>query len=244
MFTQRIDRRDAEPPSSKTVSWNDDLSIAAGSVLPAIFARHGDPRAIARRGVLHQAGAPLTHVWLVTSGWFGRLRFAGDGADAFTGIHIPGDVIGLDAVARERLPDEVRALTDASVLRLPVDALRSTIAADGAAALEVVRLLADDAAYLREAVFSIGTQSGIERLSTFFLQTYYRLQAAGLSAADAERFPLPLTQVQLGAVTGLTSIHVNRVLKQLREARLLAFRGGTVHILDPAGLQRVAQPDG
>lgn len=220
------------------------LSLASVPLLPAIFVRHNDRREIARRAVLHRAGDPVRHVWLVTAGWFARCRSGPAGTDAFTAVHVPGDVIGLDALHDEQLGDELRALSEATVLRLPLDSLRTAVAADGGAALEVVRLLAADAGYLREALFAIGTQSSVERLTTFFLQTYRRLQGAGLLAANADRFPLPLTQVQLGAVTGLTSVHINRVLKQLRDARLLAFRSGSVHLLDLPGLQREARRRG
>ena len=86
----------------------------------------------------------------------------------------------------------------------------------------------------------MGRQSSAERLGTFLRQTRRRLIAAGLLGEDETRFELPLTQAQLASVTGMTGVHVNRVLRQLRKAGLVDVRGGTVRIEDPIALERQA----
>ena len=65
-----------------------------------------------------------------------------------------------------------------------------------------------------------------------------RLEVVGL--ADGGTFALPLTQIDLADATALTPVHVNRTLRQLREARLVDFRSGRVEIGDLAGLERLA----
>ena len=215
-------------------------STAAAS-LEALFARHDDRRDVHRRSRLHRAGDPLHHACLILQGWFGRFRTGLSGAEAVTAIYLPGDIIGLDALFDARFADDLVVLSDGAVLRLPLDKLREAVAAGGGVALEAARLLAADSGFLREALFAVGTQSSFERLSTFIIQTYDRLVAAGLLAPGIDRFAMPLTQAQLGAVTGLTSVHVNRVLKQLRLAGLLEVRGGTVHVTNLPGLRRAAQ---
>jgi CRP-like cAMP-binding protein len=61
--------------------------------------------------------------------------------------------------------------------------------------------------------------------------------------ADTSGFPLRITKTDLAECLGLTSVHVNRTLRELREAGLSVFRDGRVEILDPAGLRRVAEFD-
>ena len=182
----------------------------------------------------------MSHAYLITHGWFGRFRTNIGGAGAFTAIYLPGDVIGLDALPTGLLHDEVTALMDGAVLRLPLQQLADSIADGGEVAREAVRRLAADSALLREALFAVGAQSSTERLSTFTLQTHDRVIAAGLTLPGGG-FRMPLTQVQLGAVTGLTSVHVNRVLRRLRLEGLIDFQNGIMRVLDLAGLRRATQ---
>lgn len=207
----------------------------------ALFAAANDRHPVRRRAYLHRAGEPLLHAYLVTAGWFGRFRVNAGGTEAFSAVYIPGDVIGLDAMPSGRLDDEVAALVEASVLRLPLERLTESVDQGGPLTREAVRLLVADTGLLRETLFAVGAQSSTERVASFMLQTHGRMIAAGLIPAGADRFRMPLTQVQLGAVTGLTSVHVNRVLRRLRLDGLLDFQGGIVRVLDLPGLRRAAQ---
>lgn len=209
--------------------------------LRAIFLEHGERRQVRRGDVLHTAGDPVRYIHLLVEGWIGRIRANAAGEAAFTALHIADDVIGLDAIAGGLLDDDIVALTDAVVLRVPRDVVRGGVAADMDAAMVLVRLLAAETRFLREALVAVGRQSSIERMSTFVLQTYRRLVAAGLVTEGATRFGLPLTQAQLAAVTGMTGVHVNRVLRMLREAQCVDVRGGMVRIDDMAALEQEAQ---
>jgi CRP-like cAMP-binding protein len=98
-----------------------------------------------------------------------------------------------------------------------------------------------DAAIHREKILSIGRRSAMARIAHIFCELLVRLRIVGL--ASDKSYPLPLTQADLGDVTGLTSVHVNRMLKKLRDDNLLTFRGGTAMIDDWEGLQRLAEFD-
>jgi CRP-like cAMP-binding protein len=98
-----------------------------------------------------------------------------------------------------------------------------------------------DAAIHREKILSIGRRSAMARIAHIFCELLVRLRIVGL--ADDKGFDLPLTQADLADVTGLTSVHVNRMLKKLRDEDLLTFRGGTVTIGDWDRLQRAAEFD-
>lgn len=209
--------------------------------LRAIFRECGEQRRVRRGDRLHAAGRPPQYIYLLEAGWIGRSRVNAAGEAAFTAVHIAGDLVGADAIGGGALADDLFALTNASVLRVATDILRARVSRDPDAAIILVDLLAADAGYLREALLALGRQSSPERLSTFILQTYHRLVAAGLLPSGATRFELPLTQAQMAAVTGMTGVHVNRVLRMLREARYLDVRGGVVRIDDMAALEREAQ---
>ena len=98
-----------------------------------------------------------------------------------------------------------------------------------------------DASIHREWVLSLGRRSALSRMAHLFCELAVRLGIVGL--ADETGYDLALTQTDLAECLGLTPVHVNRTLKQLRERGLVEFRGGRVAIQDRPGLERVAEFD-
>jgi CRP-like cAMP-binding protein len=94
------------------------------------------------------------------------------------------------------------------------------------------------AAWPLDVLASVGHRSAIERTAYFFMKLAERLNLIGL-ATEIE-FKCPLRQYVLADALGLSAIHVNRILRQLRERDLLTFRGGKVKIHDLSGLRRLA----
>jgi CRP-like cAMP-binding protein len=95
-----------------------------------------------------------------------------------------------------------------------------------------------DEAMVVEHLVSVGRRSAMERTAHFFMELAERLSLTGL--ATETEFKCPLSQFVLADALGLTSVHVNRVLRQLRERKLLTLRLGTVHIHDLNGLRKLA----
>ena len=105
------------------------------------------------------------------------------------------------------------------------------------------RLASDDkdAAIHRAWTVSLGRRDAIARVAHLFCELQVRLGIVGL--ADEHGYALPITQAVLAECLGLTSVHVNRVLKELRERNLVEFRGGRVSILDRDGLAEIGEFD-
>ncbi len=89
-----------------------------------------------------------------------------------------------------------------------------------------------------EHLVSVGRRNAIERTAHFFMELAERLNLVGL--AEEAEFKCPLSQYVLADALGLTSIHVNRILRQLRERQLLTLANGTVKIHDLRGLRKIA----
>jgi CRP-like cAMP-binding protein len=98
-----------------------------------------------------------------------------------------------------------------------------------------------DAAIHREWELSLGRRTARAKLAILFCELYTRLEIVGL-AKDLS-YALPLTQTDLGDCTGLTNVHVNRTLRELRISELVQFQDGRVTILDWAGLARAGEFD-
>jgi CRP-like cAMP-binding protein len=99
-----------------------------------------------------------------------------------------------------------------------------------------------DASIQREWTLSLGRRSAIARMAALFCELNVRLGIAGL--AQNNSYELPLTQVELGECLGLTSVHVNRTLQEIRRRRLVDFQGGRLTIHDLDALKGVAEFDG
>jgi CRP-like cAMP-binding protein len=95
-----------------------------------------------------------------------------------------------------------------------------------------------DEAMVVEHLVNIGRRSSLQRTAHFFMELAERLTLVGL--ATGTEFKCPLSQFVLADALGLTSIHVNRTLRQLREKKLLTLRKGVVTIHDLAALRKLA----
>ncbi len=127
--------------------------------------------------------------------------------------------------------DGVASVIDA---RLLLDIFRGSPRLGSALLWSVSR----DEAMVVDHLASIGRRSAQERMAHFFLQLLERLRLIGL--AGERGFSCPLNQYLLADALGLSAIHVNRVLRQLREENLLTIKDGAVTFHDPARLKSIA----
>ena len=157
-------------------------------------------------------------------------------------IQVPGDFVDLHGYPLKVLDHDVATLTEVRGGRCSGTADLDTLVAERPALTRKLwfsTLL--DAAIHREWIFKLGRLPSHGRVAHFLCETDLRLRAVGLS--DGGRFQLPLTQPDVAEICGLTSIHVNRVMRDLRERGLCTFRGGIVEIHDLPGLARIGEFD-
>lgn len=196
-----------------------------------------------RRYVLHEEIGADTNPFVprvVVSGWACRQRILSDGRRQIINLILPGDVIG--DLEHPDLPvnDSFVALTpvttaDASAL---AKALASGDAAYRGLARAVRLMAAQETALLQDQIVRLGRQTAYEKMVHLMLDLHARLQAAGLATRDS--FPMPLSQEILSDVLGLSVVHVNRTLSQIRRDGLLERRGVQMKLLDVQALQTVA----
>jgi len=189
--------------------------------------RHGPGEQLLAEGAVYRPR-------FVVSGWACRQRLMPDGRRQIFSLLLPGDSVGFGT--RPALSSVV-ALTaletvDAAALQEAVRRGAAPGLARALAAAEVV----DDALLLDHAV-RLGRLTAFERVAHFLLELQQRLEVAGLG--DRQRFPLPLTQEMLADALGLSIVHVNRTLQQLRRAALIELRSGVAILLEPDALAQL-----
>lgn len=188
-----------------------------------------------------RTGTTLSASTLLFEGIVCRYKDLADGQRQIMELHVAGDFVDLHGFLLKRLDHNVGTMTAVKVAQVPHDALRGITETHPHLGRMLWFSTLLDAAIHREKILSIGRRSALARIAHIFCELLVRLQTVGL--AENSSFALPLTQADLADVTGLTSVHVNRMLKKLRDENLLTFRGGIATIGDWDRLQRVAEFD-
>jgi CRP-like cAMP-binding protein len=188
-----------------------------------------------------RSGTTLSGSTLLVSGIVCRYKDLADGQRQIMELHIAGDFVDLHGFLLKRLDHNIGTMTAVRIALVPHDALRGITETHPHLGRMLWFSTLLDAAIHREKILSIGRRSAVARIAHILCELMVRLRLVGL--ADETGYALPLTQADLADVTGLTSVHVNRMLKKLRDEKLLTFRGGRVAIDDWEGLQRLAEFD-
>ncbi|HEX8378983.1 MAG TPA: Crp/Fnr family transcriptional regulator [Allosphingosinicella sp.] len=174
---------------------------------------------------------------LLLSGFAYRHKITGAGQRQIIAIHLPGEFLDLQNCLLGLADHNVQALTRCEVATVPVAALRK-LAEDRPRVGQAMWMdTLVDAAIFREWIVNVGRRDSISRLSHLLCEMALRLEEAGL-AVD-RRYQLPMTQEQLADCTGLTPVHVNRVLKELGRMGLISRDKRSVEIVEWDRLQRI-----
>lgn len=156
------------------------------------------------------------------------------------GINIPGDLPDLQALFLRTSDHDVVAASDCTIGLIPHGALTSLLRSNENVSRAFWRSTLLETAIARAWILNVGQRRAPARLAHLVLETYARLKSIGLATESAFKFPF--TQEQLGEATGLTSVHVNRALKVLRDNAALTLRRGECHIVEET-LRQIADFD-
>ena len=202
--------------------------------------RHGVSavRALSIGDVLTQASQPTQESAIVLQGAMGRIVNTKDGRRQIVAFHVAGDFVDLHTLLLHYLDHDVVALNATTVAMIPHAVLSKLLRAQRELADKLWHMTLIDAALHRQWLFRVASSPAIERIAHFMCETDLRLMAIGHS--DGRRFSLHLTQAEVGEICGITSIHANRVLRELREKGLCTWHGNLVEIHDLGRLGGIA----
>ena len=208
-----------------------DDDMAAIRALPLTYRTLEPATYMLREGELPETCA------LLLNGFAYRHKVTSDGQRQIMSIHMPGEFLDLQNSFLDIADHNVQALTRCDVALVPVPALRK-LAADYppvGRAMWIETLI--DAAIFREWIVNVGRRDSISRISHLLCEFALRLEAAGL--ANDRRYQMPMTQEQIADCTGLTPVHVNRVLKELGRLGLIDREKRAVSIVKWDELQQI-----
>ena len=186
-------------------------------------------------GYLIREGDKPTHCCVLVNGFAYRQKLTGSGSRQILAVCIPGDAVDFQNMFLDVSDHSVQMLTQGDVADVPREALQDLVLSRPALATAMIALTLVEASILREWVVNVGRRDARARVAHILCEFAARLEAHGLSSGDG--FELPMTQEQLADATGLTSVHVNRVLKRLETEGLIWRRRRNIHFLDWRALQ-------
>ncbi len=216
----------------------DSLSPAERQALSSVIVRTRTCRA---GEVIVREDEYLSVSTLIFEGFTARTKTLRDGKRQIMSVHVSGDFVDLHAFLLKKIDHSIETLTPCTIATVPhVELERITEQFP-----HLTRMLwlttVVDAAIHRTWLVAMGRRSSVSQMAHFVCEMFLRLQEIG--QAQEGRFRLPLTQVELGDIMGLSSVHVNRVIQDLRGRGLVHWQDQVVTISDWKKLSDLAEFD-
>jgi len=190
--------------------------------------------------VVHEGDKPKL-VCMVVAGVTYRYTIVGSGKRQIMAFYIPGDIPDLSSLFIEQMDHSVAALVPSTIAAIPHGAMRRLFEQDPLLGEMFWRETLIDAAIIRRWLASVGRRTASACLAHIICEFVTRMRAAGLS--DGVTCDFPMTQTDLGDAAGLSTVHVNRTLRDLRDRGLVTWGPRSVTIHDWAGLAALGEFD-
>ena len=181
--------------------------------------------------------SPDIHV--VISGLVCRYKILQDGRRQIMAFLVAGDPCDAEIFILKEMDHSIGTLAPSVIASISGDTMKDLLLSRPGIALAFWWNTLQDEGVLRERIIDEGRRDAYSRIAFLIYEMLLRLRAVGVM--DDENFEFPITQTDLADATGLTPVHVNRMLQRLREEKLIAVEGKRWTVLDPAGLRKAAQ---
>ncbi|MCJ2069194.1 Crp/Fnr family transcriptional regulator [Methylobacterium sp. J-030] len=178
---------------------------------------------------------------LIVEGWACRYRTLQQGERQILSFHIPGDLPDIQSLHLPVTDHSLAAITPLTAGFLSHAQIHDLIAEHPRLGSALWKDTLIDAAIYREWIVGMGRKEALPRMAHLLCEVFLRMQAVGLTTQHS--CSLPITQTDMSDALGLTSVHVNRVLQDLRRQELIALEHRTLTILDWSRLEAVAEFD-
>jgi len=175
-----------------------------------------EPRAV--HGDFVEPGMPVQHACLVVEGLVGRYAQLANGSRQIVALHIPGDMSDLLSVVAPKVTWALRAMTPSEILRVPHRGLLELVHRYPAIGLAFWRDCMVDANILAQWTVNIARRDAGARLAHLFCEMAIRYSSIG---ANRDHYAFPINQADLADTTGLTSVHLNRMLQRFKDTEVV-----------------------
>jgi CRP-like cAMP-binding protein len=221
----------------RKLELRDDVSVAERRALIACAADEAEYPA--GTDLVREGDRPGTSL-LLLEGFTTRYRDSPDGSRQIMAIHVPGDFVDLHSLLIKEMDHSVGALSHCRALRFPHQRLTALSETHPHLTRLLWLMTLIDSSIHREWLVAAG-RSAPEQLAHLICELYVRVGVIGGVRDDT--FTLPVTQAELGEALGLSAVHINRTLQQLRAENLFTWHNQEIRVLDWDSLKRRASFD-
>jgi len=177
-------------------------------------------------------------VYVVKEGWAFRYAITASGRRQILSFMMPGDVMASRSLYDDKVAHSVQSVTEVAYCGFNRSDLINLVGESRTAVRAVTEACADERALYEDRLIDLGTRSAEERVARFFLEIVGRQDKRGYVHNQMLKFPLK--QIHLADALGLTQVHVNRVLKRLRDGGLIEWSRGVLKIEDLSAMKQIA----
>jgi CRP-like cAMP-binding protein len=198
-------------------------------------------KTFARGDVVIRQGQKVHNIHLVLTGLAARAKTLASGDVQMMAFLIPGDLCDVEVFILEAMDHDIVALSDTTCIRIPADEMERLLTESGRITKALWWSTMVDSAILREWIVDHGSRDSRERIAHLICELLIRYRVVGGTTDDA--IPFPLTQDELAQATGMSPVHVSRMIQQLRSEGLIELKSKVLTVLEPKRLMEVAQYD-
>jgi CRP/FNR family transcriptional regulator len=203
----------------------------------ALMRLEENQRKIKRGGMIQRVNDTVTELFVLREGRVMSFVIMPDGSRQILRVYFPGDFIGSASTAYNKAPESLVALEDSVVCPFDKHALRRLLEEQPRVAALLFILSNTERVALTDRLASLGRTSAKARVASFLLDIFDRLRVTNDDINDS--FDLKLTQEEIGDAVGLTSVHVNRMIRQMEQDGLISRSNGRVTLHDIARLETI-----
>jgi CRP/FNR family transcriptional regulator len=194
-------------------------------------------RPLPRGGYVFHLGDEFGALYAIRSGSVKTYTITEDGSEQITGFHLPGEIIGLDAINTGRHPCGARALETTSICEMPFGRLEELATAVPGVGRQLLRVMSREIHADSELLTLLGKKSADERLAALLLSLSMRFQARGFSSRE---FHLSMSRHDIGNYLGLAVETVSRLFTRFQQQGLIEVRNKYIQLKEIGQLQELA----
>jgi CRP-like cAMP-binding protein len=194
-------------------------------------------RKVKRGAMIQRANEPVTELFVLREGRVMSFVILPDGSRQILRVFFPGDFIGSASTVYKRAPESLVALSDAVLCPFDKHGLRTLLDEHPRVAALMFVISQTERVALTDRLASLGRTSAKARVAAFLLDIVSRLRVMDDNIGDS--FDLKLTQEEIGDAVGLTSVHVNRMIRQMEAEGLISRHNGTITLHDERKLEEI-----
>ncbi|WP_215397513.1 fumarate/nitrate reduction transcriptional regulator Fnr [Rheinheimera oceanensis] len=187
--------------------------------------------------MLFEAGQAQKCLYAIRTGSFKTFTLTDQGEQQITGFHLPGDIVGFDALSKQLHPSYAETLETAMVCEIPLPNLETLLDQLPRLRQQIMRLMSEDIQADQQMMLLLNRKTAEQKLATFLSQLGQRYASRGFSAND---FRLTMTRSDIGNYLGLTVETISRLLSKLDKEQLIQVDGKLISIKDQAALSKLA----